>query len=66
MEDEGNAKLRALTQGQARELFKRTLTNDPATRECYRRWCDDHEEQKKTMGASYRACEKGGRAGNLD
>lgn len=42
------------TEGAIRRRFQLTLTDDPVTREKYKRWVDRWEDQKGTMGADYR------------
>ena len=42
-------------------MFRRSLTNDPKTRELYRAWTLEYEDGLRTYGQEFRAVDKGRR-----
>ena len=58
---DGNPRLRNMSVGRAREVFRAQFRDDPSLREVYKRWVDDNQEQLRTMGEAYRAIGKAAR-----
>lgn len=58
---EGNLKLRLMSVGRAREVFKQQFRDDPSLREVYKKYIKDNQEELGTMGESYRAIGKAAR-----
>lgn len=53
--NEGNEKLRKMSQGKARALAKIGMMNDEKAKARYRQYNEDERQIKATYGAEYRA-----------